>query len=68
MTTLDHVLAAPHIPAHPTTPMPFMPEVLFTIFLGIPVVIGVFFAIKHLITGRGPLLAYCLIGGGVACL
>ncbi|ORA63010.1 hypothetical protein [Mycobacteroides franklinii] len=68
MTTLDHVLAAPHIPAHPTTPMPFMPEVLFTIFLGIPVVIGVFFAIKHLITGRGPLLAYCLIGGGIACL
>lgn len=48
--------------------MPFMPEVLFTIFLGIPVVIGVFFAIKHLITGRGPLLAFCLIGGGVACL
>ncbi|CPS04537.1 hypothetical protein MA5S0422_0786 [Mycobacteroides abscessus 5S-0422] len=68
MTTLDHVLATPHIPVHPTTPMPFMPEVLFTIFLGIPVVIGVFFAIKHLITGRGPLLAFCLIGGGVACL
>ncbi|WP_167109321.1 hypothetical protein [Mycobacterium sp. DL592] len=48
--------------------MPFMPEVLFTIFLGIPVLFGVFFAIKHLVTGRGPLLAFCLIGGGIACL
>ena len=28
----------------------------------------VFFAVKHLVTGRGPLLTYCLIGGGIACL
>ncbi len=48
--------------------MPFVPEVIFTIFLGIPVVVMVFFAIKHLLTGRGPLLMYCLIGGGIACL
>ncbi len=48
--------------------MPFVPEVIFTIFLGIPVVVMVFFAIKHLATGRGPLLMYCLIGGGIACL
>ena len=61
-------LAAPAIPAHPTTPMPFVPEVIFTIFLGIPVVVMVYFAIKHLLTGRGPLLTYCLIGGGIACL
>jgi hypothetical protein len=68
MTMLVDVLAAPPIPAHPTTPMPFVPEMIFTVFLGLPVVFGVFFAIKHLITGRGPLLAYCLIGGGIACL
>ncbi|GAA3563459.1 hypothetical protein [Mycolicibacterium helvum] len=48
--------------------MPFVPEVVFTIFLGIPVLVMVFFAVKHLVTGRGPLLTYCLIGGGIACL
>lgn len=68
LTFVASVLAAPPIPDHPTTPMPFWPEVLFTIFLGLPVLFGVFFAIKHLVTGRGPLLAYCLIGGAIACL
>lgn len=69
MTSIVSVLAAaPQIPAHPTTPMPYTAEIIFTVFLGIPVAIGVFFAIKHLISGRGPLLAYCLIGGGIACL
>lgn len=60
--------AAREIPAHPTTEMPFGPEIAFTVFLGIPVAIGVFFAIKHLVTGRGPLLLVCLVGGGLACL
>ena len=60
--------SAPPIPAHPTTPMPLGPEIAFTIFLGVPVAIGIFFAIRHLFTGRGPLLAVCLIGGGIACL
>ncbi len=68
MTPIDIVLAAPPIPVHPTTPMPFIPEMIFTVFLGIPVAFGVFFAIKHLVTGRGPLLAFCLLGGAVACL
>jgi hypothetical protein len=68
MTSFVGVLAAPPVPVHPTTPMPFVPEVIFTVFLGLPVLFGVVFAVKHLLTGRGPLLAYCLIGGGVACL
>lgn len=68
MSALEYVLAAPPIPAHPTTPMPFVPEVIFTIFLGIPVVVMAFFAVKHLIVGKGPLLLFCLIGGGIACL
>jgi hypothetical protein len=68
MTSPGHLLAASPIPPHPTTPMPFVPEVLFTIFLGIPVVVMVFFAVKHLIVGKGPLLLFCLIGGGIACL
>ena len=62
------VFAAPPIPAHPTTQMPYAAEIIFTIFLGIPVAIGLFFAVKHLVTGRGPLLAACLVGGGIACL
>lgn len=68
VTSFESVLAAPAIPAHPTTPMPFWPEVIFTAFLGLPVLFGVIFAVKHLLTGRGPLLAYCLIGGAVACM
>ena len=68
MTLHEIVFAAPPIPAHPKTPMPFVPEMIFTAFLGLPVLVGVVFAIRHLMTGRGPLLAYCLIGGGIACL
>ncbi len=68
MSSIGYLVAAPPIPAHPTTPMPFLPEVIFTIFLGIPVVVMVFFAVKHLIVGKGPLLLFCLIGGGIACL
>ncbi len=68
LSAYELLLAAPPVPAHPNTQVPFMAEMLFTVFLGIPVVVGVFFAIKHLVTGRGPLLAFCLIGGGIACL
>ncbi|MCD2198254.1 hypothetical protein LQ327_33305 [Actinomycetospora endophytica] len=60
--------SAPPIPPHPHTPMPFWPEMIFTVFLGIPVVVGVVMAVRHLVTGRGPLLLACLIGGGIACL
>ena len=62
------LLAAAKIPQHPDDLMPLGPEIIFTIFLGIPVAIGVFFAIRHLRTGKGPLLAVCLLGGGIACL
>lgn len=68
MTFTPTVLAARAIPEHPTTEMPLTPEIIFTIFLGIPVAIGLFFAIRHLLTGKGPLLLVCLIGGGIACL
>lgn len=68
MTAFDHVLAATPVPAHPHTPMPFVPEVVFTVFLGAPVLVGIFFAVKHLLTGRGPLLLFCLFGGGLACM
>jgi hypothetical protein len=65
---LDVVLAAAEIPKHPNSVMPYTPEIIFTIFLGIPVLIGVVFAIRHLMTGRGPLLIMCLLGGSIACV
>jgi hypothetical protein len=65
---LSTVLALVPIPAHPDSRMPLTPEIIFTIFLGIPVAIGLFFAIRHLFTGKGPLLLVCLIGGSIACL
>lgn len=65
---LPSVLGAVAVPQHPHTPMPYTPEIIFTIFLGIPVVIGLFFAIRHIVTGKGPLLLVCLLGGSIACL
>ncbi|MCK9248009.1 MAG: hypothetical protein M0P31_03410 [Solirubrobacteraceae bacterium] len=56
------------IPAHPTTPMPHDAEIAFTIFLGIPVAIGLFFAIRQIVKGQGPILLLCLIGGAFSCL
>jgi hypothetical protein len=56
------------IPVHPDTRMPYAPELAFTVFLGIPVAVGLFFAIRHLLNGKGPLLLVCLAGGGIACL
>ena len=62
------VVHAPAIPPHPTTEMPWGSELAFTIFLGIPVVIGIYVALRHIAQGRGPLLAVCLLGGSIACL
>ncbi|WP_354698938.1 hypothetical protein DSM112329_04637 [Paraconexibacter sp. AEG42_29] len=65
---LSTLLAVAPIPKHPDSTMPYTPEIVFTIFLGIPVVIGLFFAVRHLLTGKGPLLLMCLFGGAIACL
>lgn len=40
MTYLGNLPLAPAMPEHPTTPMPWIPELIFTIFLGTPVLIG----------------------------
>lgn len=65
---LPTLLAFVPVPKHPDTTMPLTPEILFTIFLGVPVLIGLAFAVRHLIGGRGPLLLMCLLGGSIACL
>ncbi len=60
------ILAA--IPKHPTSEMPFAPEIIFTIFLSIPVVLMLGLAIWHIAKGKGPLFLVCLLGGMVACV
>ena len=56
------------IPQHPTDVMPLGPEVLFTIFLGIPVVILLAYGVRHVLKHRQPLLLICLLGGLTACI
>ncbi len=56
------------IPEHPHDEMPLGPEVLFTIFLGIPVVILLAFGLRHVLKHRQPLLLICLLGGLMACI
>lgn len=63
---LPNPLAA--IPAHPDSEMPLTPEIIFTIFLFIPVALFLFFGIKHLAAGKRPLLLVCLLGGLLACV
>ena len=62
------ILLAPAIPPHPHTQMPWGAELAFTIFLGIPVVIGLYVGLRHLAQGKGPLLLVCMLGGSMACL
>lgn len=56
------------IPQHPHDQMPLTPEVLFSIFLGIPVVILLAYGITHVVRHRQPLLLVCLLGGLMACI
>jgi hypothetical protein len=46
--------------------MPKTAETVFNIFIFIPLGIALAFAVRHLINGKGPLLLYCIIGGGLA--
>jgi hypothetical protein len=63
---LPDALAA--IPAHPTSEMPLTPEILFSIFLFIPVAIFLAYGISHLVRGKRPILLMCLLGGSIACV
>jgi hypothetical protein len=56
------------IPQHPTDQMPLGPEILFSIFLGIPVVILLAYGLRHVLRHRQPLLLVCLLGGLIACI
>ncbi|WP_205699717.1 hypothetical protein [Conexibacter sp. SYSU D00693] len=48
--------------------MPLTPEIIFTIFLGIPVALLLTIGLRHLRAGKEPLLLVCLAGGLLACV
>lgn len=55
--------------ASPTAPQMDMPEtaqLLFTVWLAIPLAVVLCISLQHLRTGRGPLLLLCLVGGAIA--
>lgn len=57
------------IPSPPSDlTMPKTAELVFTVGGAIPLVIAILFAVRHLRSGQGPLLAFCLIGGLAASL
>jgi hypothetical protein len=65
VSTASQLLAAiPQPPIHDE--MPQTAETIFNIFIFIPLGIALAIAVRHLINGKGPLLLYCIIGGGLA--
>ena len=65
MGTATSLLAAiPQPPIHDE--MPKTAETIFNIFIFIPLGIALAIAVRHLAGGKGPLLLYCIIGGGLA--
>jgi len=62
---IDQSLAA-SFPQPPHMTMPQGAQLWFTIWLAIPLAAVLIIAVRHLVTGRGPLLLYCVIGGAIA--
>jgi hypothetical protein len=56
--------AVPQPPVHEV--MPKGAETFFNVFIFIPLGVALALAVRHLLSGRGPLLAYCLAGGLLA--
>ena len=46
--------------------MPHTAELVFNIFIFIPLGIALAIALRHLVKGKGPLLLYCIAGGALA--
>lgn len=62
---IDQLLAVSS-PQPPHMTMPQGAQLWFTIWLAIPLAAVLIIAVRHLVTGRGPLLLYCVIGGAIA--
>ena len=50
------------VPQPPRMEMPETAQALFTIWLGLPLLVTLGIAVRNLLTGRGPLLLLCVIG------
>jgi hypothetical protein len=48
--------------------MPATPQLLFTLWLAVPLAVVLIFGVRNLLAGRGPLLLYCVIGGAIASI
>jgi len=63
--TFTTVLAEiPQPPVHDA--MPQTPELVFNVFIFIPLAVALVIALRHLAQGRGPLLLFCILGGALA--
>lgn len=60
------MLVAEPMPPLESTVMPDGAETLFTVVTGIPALIVLGIAIRHIVRGQGPLLLFCFLGGGLA--
>jgi hypothetical protein len=49
-----------------TTVMPAFAQTLFTVVTGVPMLIVLGIAVAHIVRGKGPLLLFCFLGGGLA--
>ena len=65
MTPLDLIAA---VPTPPQMEMPETAQALFTIWLGAPLAVMLYLAIRKIQSGEGPLMLYCIIGGAFASL
>jgi hypothetical protein len=62
MTTLNHPL-----PPLDSTVMPgFAQDHLFSVVTGVPMLVVAGIAVAHVARGKGPLLGFCFLGGGLA--
>jgi hypothetical protein len=64
LTTLLAVIPQPPVDAE----MPKTAETIFNVFIFIPLGIALAIAVRHITSGKGPLLLYCIAGGALAAL
>ena len=66
MSEADVPITFPQPPSGLVTP--YTAELVFTLLGAIPLAAVLVAAVRNLVRGRGPLLLFCLIGGGLAAL
>ncbi len=66
MLALQTLTDIPQPPVHDA--MPHTAQLVFNIFIFIPLGIALVIAGRHLLSGKGPLLLFCILGGAFAAL